>query len=145
MQKEGFDFTETYARLTTVWTLLAAVDHKDYIIQQMNVKSAFLRGSVEENVYTEMPVGFANAVKIAKLNKASCGLKQAPYCWNKKKENLAKSENDPCLYIKFISNKAVLYQLLNIDGIILVSNDQDTILEPNRDFNNNLRCRILET
>lgn len=133
MQKKGFDFDETYApvaRLTTVRTILAVSSYKRYQIQQLDVKSAFLQGKVNENIYMTVPDGFDDAGKVCKLNKALYGLKQAPYCWNKefdeftKREGLIKSAYDPCLYI----NKTdVLYLLLYVDDILIISDNGSKI------------------
>ncbi|GJQ68752.1 form3 [Trypoxylus dichotomus] len=79
MQREGFDLNETYApvaRLKTVRTLLAVANFKNLDIQQMDVKSAFLHGKVEENIYMNVPDGFEDSYgRVCKLNKALYGLK----------------------------------------------------------------------
>jgi hypothetical protein len=60
-QVEGLDFEETYApvaRLEAIQMLLAYATHHDFKLYQMNVKSAFLNGPIQELVYVEQPPGF---------------------------------------------------------------------------------------
>jgi hypothetical protein len=83
-QKSGIDYNETFApvaRLDTIRTLIALATQKGWKLFQLDVKSAFLNGVLEEDVYVEQPEGFEvkNAGhKIYKLRKALYGLKQAP-------------------------------------------------------------------
>lgn len=135
MQREGFDFEETYApvaRLVTVRTLLAVANFKNLEIQQMDVKSAFLHGKINEDIYMNIPEGFVNDGRVCKLNKALYGLKQAPYCWNKRfdefvrSERFTKSNNDPCLYIR-INENITTYLLLYVDDILIVSSNMQEI------------------
>ena len=60
-QVEGLDFEETYApvaRLEAIRMLLAIAAHHDFKLYQMDVKSAFLNGPIQELVYVEQPPGF---------------------------------------------------------------------------------------
>ncbi|KAH9767789.1 hypothetical protein KPL71_011399 [Citrus sinensis] len=83
-QEEGIDFDETFApvaRLESIRMLLAYACHKDFILYQMDVKSAFLNGYIMEEVYVKQPPGFENEKfpdHVYKLSKALYGLKQAP-------------------------------------------------------------------
>ncbi|WVZ90271.1 LOW QUALITY PROTEIN: hypothetical protein U9M48_036585 [Paspalum notatum var. saurae] len=86
-QKEGIDYEETFAlvaRLETIRILLAFAASKGFKLQQMDVKSAFLNGFIEEEVYVRQPPGFESARfpnRVYKLRKALYGLKQAPRVW----------------------------------------------------------------
>ncbi|KAH9657810.1 Integrase catalytic domain-containing protein [Citrus sinensis] len=83
-QEEGIDFDETFApvaRLESIRMLLAFACHKDFILFQMDVKSAFLNGYIMEEVYVKQPPNFENekfSNHVYKLSKALYGLKQAP-------------------------------------------------------------------
>ncbi|GJU94468.1 retrovirus-related pol polyprotein from transposon TNT 1-94 [Tanacetum coccineum] len=83
-QQEGIDFDETYApvaRLESIRILLAYVCALDFKLFQMDVKSAFLNGFINEEVYVAQPPGFIDFEKpdhVYKLKKALYGLKQAP-------------------------------------------------------------------
>ena len=82
-QVEGIDFDETFApvaRLEAIHILLTYANHHDITLCQMDVKSAFLNGKLEEEVYVAQPPGFEdpkNPDKVFRLNKALDGLKQA--------------------------------------------------------------------
>nr|GEZ50781.1 hypothetical protein [Tanacetum cinerariifolium] len=83
-QEEGIDFEESFApvaRMEAIRIFLAYVAHKSFIMFQMDVKSAFLHGSLKEDVHVCQPEGFIDAdqpIHVYKLKKALYGLKQAP-------------------------------------------------------------------
>jgi hypothetical protein len=83
-QKEGVDFEETFApmdRIEAIRMLLAYAVSKGFKLYQMDVKSAFMNGYIEEEVYVRQPSGFENPKypnHVYKLHKALYGLKQAP-------------------------------------------------------------------
>ena len=86
-QKEGIDFEETFApvaRLEAIRIFLAFAASKGFKVFQMDVKSAFLNGFIEKEVYVKQPLGFENPKlpnRVYKLQKALYGLKQAPRAW----------------------------------------------------------------
>jgi hypothetical protein len=86
-QKEGIDYEETFApvaRLESIRILLAFSVAKGFKLHQMDVKSAFLNGVLEEEVYVRKPPGFESEKyphRVYKLRKALYGLKQAPRAW----------------------------------------------------------------
>ena len=79
-QVEGLDFEETYApvvRFEAIRMLLAFVAHHDFKLYQMDVKSAFLNGPIQELVYVEQPPGFEDSKfpdHVYKLQRHSMGL-----------------------------------------------------------------------
>nr|GEV77462.1 retrovirus-related Pol polyprotein from transposon TNT 1-94 [Tanacetum cinerariifolium] len=86
-QQEGINYDETYApvaRLESIRILLAYAHDLDFKLFQMNVKSAFLNGFINEEVYVTQPLGFIDFEKpdhVYKLMKDLYGLKQAPKAW----------------------------------------------------------------
>ncbi|GJX62126.1 retrovirus-related pol polyprotein from transposon TNT 1-94 [Tanacetum coccineum] len=86
-QQEGIDFDETYAlvaRLESIKILLAYACAHDFKLYQMEVKSDFLNGFINEDVFVTQPLGFIDFEKpnhVFKLKKAFYGLKQAPKAW----------------------------------------------------------------
>ena len=80
-QVEGLDFEETYApvaRVEAIRMLLAYAAHHNFKLYQMDVKSAFLNGSIQELIYVEQPPGFEDHKfpnHVYKLQKALYGLK----------------------------------------------------------------------
>src|SRR3954465_3659428 len=89
-QKEGEDFFDTYspvARLTTIRVLLSLAASHGLLVRQMDVKTAFLNGELDEKIYMEQPDGFVldgQEGKVCKLLKSLYGLKQAPKQWHEK-------------------------------------------------------------
>nr|GEU73454.1 hypothetical protein [Tanacetum cinerariifolium] len=83
-QEEGIDFKESFApvaRMEAIRIFLAYVAHKSFFVFQMDVKTAFLHGSLKEDVYVCQPEGFIDddhPIHVYKLKKSLYGLKQAP-------------------------------------------------------------------
>lgn len=90
VQQEGVDFEEVFApvaRMESVRMLLAVAAREGWLVHHMDVKSAFLNGELQEEVYVRQPPGFVAAGhegKVLKLQKALYGLRQAPRAWNTK-------------------------------------------------------------
>nr|GFB30798.1 retrovirus-related Pol polyprotein from transposon TNT 1-94 [Tanacetum cinerariifolium] len=86
-QKEGIDFKESFApvaMMEAIRIFLAYYAPKSFTVFQMNVKTAFLHGSLKEDVYVCQPEGFIDAnhpSHVYKLKKALYELKQAPRAW----------------------------------------------------------------
>ena len=86
-QVEGIDYGETFAPvalLESIRMLLAYASHHDFKLQQMDVKSAFLNGPLNELVYVKQSPGFEDPKfpnHVYQLDKALYGLKQAPGAW----------------------------------------------------------------
>lgn len=84
-QQEGRDYHDTFASVVkpmsykAIFALAAAMD---WDLEQMDVKTAFLYGNVQEDIYVQQPDGFnKDSSKVCKLNKALYGLKQSPRIW----------------------------------------------------------------
>nr|GEU69649.1 hypothetical protein [Tanacetum cinerariifolium] len=91
-QEDGVDYDEVFApvaRIEAIRLFLAYASFKDFIVYQMDVKSAFLYGRIEEEVYVCQPSGFEDLEftdKVYKVEKALYGLHQAPRAWSTRKE-----------------------------------------------------------
>ncbi|GJU70202.1 putative ribonuclease H-like domain-containing protein [Tanacetum coccineum] len=88
-QEEGIDYDEVFApvaRIEAIRLFLAYASFKDFVMYQMDVKSAFLYGKIEEEVYVCQPPGFEDPDipdRVYKVDKTLYGLHQAPRAWNK--------------------------------------------------------------
>nr|GEV05057.1 hypothetical protein [Tanacetum cinerariifolium] len=88
LEQEGIDIEESFAlvaRMEAIRIFLAYATHKGFTVYQMDVKTAFLHGSLKEDVYVCQPEGFIDADHLShvyKLKKALYGLKQAPRAWS---------------------------------------------------------------
>lgn len=89
-QKEGEDYEETFApiaKYTSIRTIISLASVMGWRLHQMDVKTIFLNGVIEEEVYIEQPQGFVIHRKeshVCKLKKALYKLKQAPTAWYSK-------------------------------------------------------------
>jgi hypothetical protein len=86
-QTYGIDYDETFApvaKMSTVRTLISCAANYDWPLYQLDVKNAFLHGYLQEEVYMEIPPGFATDQtkgKVLKLEKSLYGLKPSPRAW----------------------------------------------------------------
>ena len=133
-QVEGIDFEETcahVARMESIKMILAYACSKRIKLYQMDVKSAFLNGELEEEVYIEQPEGFVMSEDkdfVCKLKKALYGLKQAPRAWYARldkylqQQKFRKGNADSTLYIKVEQNSMTIVEVY-VDDIIFGSDD----------------------
>nr|GEX58702.1 hypothetical protein [Tanacetum cinerariifolium]GEY16046.1 hypothetical protein [Tanacetum cinerariifolium] len=86
-QQEGIDYDEMFApvaQIEAIHLFLAYIAHKNFIVFQMDVKTAFLNGILKEDVYVGQPSGFVSKQytdHVYALDRALYGLKQAPRAW----------------------------------------------------------------
>ena len=139
-QKEGIDYNETFApvaKMTSIRTLLALAAIEDLEVHQMDVKTAFLNGDLEEEIYMDQPEGYASKGQeslVCKLSKTLYGLKQSPRAWYKKideyfaSQGLKKSHADPNIYVLRITNGFIIIALY-VDDLIIVCNNTELLLK----------------
>ena len=131
-QEEGIDFEESFApvaRLEAVRIFLAYAAHKNITVYQMDIKTAFLNGTLKEEVYVSQPEGFVDKEHpdyVYKLKKAIYGLKQAPRAWYDElssfllNNNFTKGTVDDTLFIKKFKDDILIVQIY-VDDIIFGS------------------------
>ena len=134
-QVAGVDFEEVYAptsKQTSLRALLAVVAEENLELHQLDVKTAFLNGELEETVYMKQPPGYEEGgPRVAcRLQKAIYGLRQAPRAWHTKlKKELeamgfVASAADPALWVK--SGKAgVVYLLVYVDDMLIATKSKE--------------------
>ncbi|GJY97242.1 putative RNA-directed DNA polymerase [Tanacetum coccineum] len=139
-QTYGVDYEETFspvADIRAIRILIAIAAFYDYEIWQMDVKTAFLNGFLEEEIYMEQPEGFIDPNhprKVCKLQRSIYGLKQASRSWNKrfdeeiKKFGFHQNLDEPCVYQK-ASGSNVIFLILYVDDIILMGNHIPSLQE----------------
>ncbi|KAL0416370.1 UNVERIFIED_CONTAM: Transposon Ty2-B Gag-Pol polyprotein [Sesamum latifolium] len=114
----------------SIWILLAVAAWYDHEIWQMDVKTAFLNGFVEEEIFMDQPEGFTTVgeeQKVCRLRRSIYGLKQLPEAGTHRFDvirgyDFIKNDCDPCIYKK-ISGSSVAYLVLYVDDILLIGND----------------------
>ncbi|GJY59896.1 putative ribonuclease H-like domain-containing protein [Tanacetum coccineum] len=135
-QEEGIDYEEVFApmaRIKAIRLFLAYASFMGFLIYQMDVKSAFLYGTIEEEVYVTQPPGFKDPDhldKVYKVVKALYGLHQAPRAWYKTLANyllgnmFKRGKIDQTLFIKKQKGDIFLVQVY-VDGIIFESTNKE--------------------
>nr|GEW49453.1 hypothetical protein [Tanacetum cinerariifolium] len=137
MQKEeGIDYEEVFApvgRIEAIRLFLAYASFMGFMVYQMDVKSAFLYGTIEEEVYVCQPPGFKDPdhpAKVYKVVKALYGLHQAPRAWYETLANyllengFQRGKIDQTLFIKTQKGDILLVQIY-VDDIIFGATNKD--------------------
>ncbi|GKB98390.1 putative ribonuclease H-like domain-containing protein [Tanacetum coccineum] len=131
-QEEGIDYDEVFApvaRIEAIRLFLAYASFKDFVVYQMDVKSAFLYGKIEEEVYVCQPLGFEDPEfpdRVYKVEKALHGLHQAPRAWYETLSDylldngFQRGQIDKTLFIKRVKSDILLVQVY-VDDIIFGS------------------------
>eukprot|EP00794_Sanderia_malayensis_P002050 gene2050-biopygen1853 len=137
-QKAGIDYEETFSpvvRYTSIRTLLAVVNQLDLDLHQMDVSTAFLNGTLSEDIYMSQPEGYiqeGNESLVCKLNKSIYGLKQASRCWYDtldqylKKSGYKQCKADSCIYLKRVGTQYT-YIAVYVDDLLIASNDNNML------------------
>ncbi|KAI4357505.1 hypothetical protein L6164_001448 [Bauhinia variegata] len=140
-QKPSIDYFEVFApvaRLDTICMIISLSAQSNWKIYQMDVKSAFLNGTLEEEVYVEQPTGYevkGKEDKVYKLKKALYGLKQAPRAWYKRidsyfiEHGFERCHFEHTLYVKFVEPGAILIVCLYVDDLIFTGSNSKMIEE----------------
>ena len=132
-QKEGIGYKEIFApvvRYDSVRIILAIASMRKMHLWQFDVKTAFLYGRVEEDLYMEQPLGYSDGTNnVCKLHRSLYGLKQASRCWNErfvlfvKSLDFKVSKQDSCVFIK-LQGKNLTILAIYVDDGLLVSTDE---------------------
>ncbi|EOY19086.1 Cysteine-rich RLK (RECEPTOR-like protein kinase) 8, putative [Theobroma cacao] len=134
-QEERIDYVETFApvaRIEAIRLLLAFACFMNFKLYQMDVKSAFLNGFIQEEVYVEQPPGFEDFEKpdhVLKLHKALYELKQAPRAWYERlskflvEKGYVRGNIDTTLFIKKYLNDLIVFQIYVDDIVFCVTNE----------------------
>nr|GEV11550.1 retrotransposon protein, putative, unclassified [Tanacetum cinerariifolium] len=149
-QEEGIDFEESFAsvaRMEAIRIFLVYAAHKSFTVFQMDVKTAFLHGSLKEDVYVCQPKGFIDAdypSHVYKLKKALYGLKQAPRsCVEQSRETVEQHpvnfEETRALYDSLYQNLAIEVEKVNSVNRKLKETNADLTTELAR-FKNQEKC-----
>lgn len=134
-----YDIKETctpVSRLPVVRSVLAIINKYKLFACQLDVKTAFLNGLLNEEVYMEIPEGVdldeaSKQTKVCKLEKALYGLKISPKKWNRlftdeRKFGLENDLHEPCLFTWRKEGK-FLVLVLYVDDMLIASNDKDNL------------------
>lgn len=138
-QKAGIDFHEIFSpmvKIVSIRIVLALVAFLDLELQQLDVKTAFLHGDLDEEIYMEQLEGFVhhrNEKFVCRLKKSLSGLKESPRQWYKKfdsfmfSQKYVRSEYDHCVYVKQLNNGIFVILVLYVDDMLLASKSIEEI------------------
>jgi hypothetical protein len=146
-QQEGIDYDEVFApvsKYATLRTLLAKVASEDLELQLVDIKTAFLQGNLDEDIWVTQPPGYelGESHLACKLKKALYGLKQAPRCWHQRlhrelqEMGFKVSDADPGLYVTRKPSKTPVYVLVYVDDLALASKSKEMVRK--------VKARLLE-
>ncbi|KAK1680872.1 hypothetical protein QYE76_041720 [Lolium multiflorum] len=138
VQEQGVDFEEVFApvaRMESVRLIIALAAQESWKLHHMDVKSAFLNGELEEEVYVKQPPGFVKRGeehKVLKLHKALYGLRQAPRAWNIKLDRalislgFEKSPLEHAMYKRGQGRDRLLVGIY-VDDLLITGADEEEI------------------
>ena len=127
----GMDYDETYApvfKFTSLRTILTIGAIFNLEIHQMDVKTAFLNGDIDTEIYIEPPQGYRQKPdQVCKLRKGLYGLKQSPRLWNKRindyltDNQFKRCVSDPCIYYRHYAEKDFDLLSIWVDDIVIIA------------------------
>jgi hypothetical protein len=133
-QCPGYDYQETYSPVVcmeTIRVILAMAAIKDLKIQQMDVKGAYLNGTLKEVVYMQQPDGYADEMdQVCRLVKTIYGLKQSGCEWNKeldtklKKHNFVQLKSNPCTYTRKTGDESEIITVWVDNFLLFATSDK---------------------
>lgn len=138
-QREGVDYNEIFSpvvRHTSIRVLLAMVAHQDLELEQLDVKTAFLHGELDEEIYMTQPDGFQVPGKedyVCRLKKSLYGLKQSRRQWYKRFDSYMielgynRSEYDCCVYHNKLGDGSFIYLVRYVDDMLIVAKAKSDI------------------
>ena len=140
-QCKGIDYEEIFSpivKMTSIRTVLVMAMQQDLEIEQMDVKTAFLHGTLEEEIYMEQPEGFAQTGwkdLVCHLWKSLYVLKKAPRQWYLRFDTTIREMGykrcieDHCVYIHAVGTEEFIALLLYVDDMLIVGKKKDLIAE----------------
>ncbi|GJU91162.1 retrovirus-related pol polyprotein from transposon TNT 1-94 [Tanacetum coccineum] len=140
-QREGIEFNEVFSpivRHTSIRLLLSIVALQNLELEQLDVKTTFLHGHLEEEIYVEQPEGFEVPGKedhVCRLKKSLYGIKQSLRQWYKRFDSFMighgydRCSYDECVYILKFPDGSFLYLVLYVDDMLIAAPDKDHIRE----------------
>ena len=132
-QRHGINYDEVFSpvvRHTSIRVVLSLVAHQNLELEQLDVKTAFLHGNLEEEIFMEQLEGFKKPGTdnlVCRLKKSLYGLKQSPRQWYKRFDSYKIQigytccEYDCCVYVKMLDDGSYIFLLLHVDDMLITA------------------------
>nr|GEZ73733.1 retrotransposon protein, putative, Ty1-copia subclass [Tanacetum cinerariifolium] len=127
-QKAGIDYNEVFSPVvqhTSIRVILTLTACKDFELEQLDVKTEFLHGNLEEVIYMRQPPRYEQGNKVCLLKKSLYGLKQSPRQWYRRfdeymlSNGFKRSSYDICVYYRSYAPGEYIYLLLYVDDMLI--------------------------
>ena len=156
-QRKGIDFEEIFSlvvKVSSIRVVLGLATSLDLEMEQLDVKTAFLHGDLEEELYMEQPEGFEVVGKenlVCRLKKGLYGFKQAPRQWYKRfdsfmvEHNFKKTLTDHCVFVKKYASGDFIILLLYVDDMLIIGYDPKSIIALNKALSKSFAIKDLRS
>jgi hypothetical protein len=153
-QVEGIDFGEIFspiAKLTSIIFLLYVAATFYFEVEQMDVKTTFIHGDLEEEIYMKQPKGYVvkgNKELVCKLKKSLYGLKQSPRMWYQKFDTymlglgFKRRKEDHYVHFRLIGDH-LIYLVLYVDDMLLIGRNKEIIQDVKTHFSSKFDMKDL--
>ncbi|CAI5943286.1 unnamed protein product [Closterium sp. NIES-64] len=134
-QRQGVDYFQTFSptrKMTILWVLLHVAAHRDYELHSLDFRTAFLQGSLHEEIWLRRPLGFTGTFPPStqwSLRRPVYGLRQAPREWHDTLRTtlaalgFAPSTADPSLFLRTDTSLPPFYILVYVDDLVFAIAD----------------------
>ncbi|CAI7846856.1 unnamed protein product [Closterium sp. NIES-53] len=138
-QRQGVDYIQTFfptPKMTTLWVLLHVAAQRDYDLHSLDFSTAFLQGSLHEEIWLRRPPGFTGSFPAdtqRSLRRPVYGLRQAPREWHNTLRTilaalgLAPSTADPSLFLRTDTSLPLFYVLVYDDDLVFATDDTEAL------------------
>lgn len=117
---------------TSIRIILDITTMKNLKLEQLDVKTAFLLGSLDEKIYMTQPEGFEHGYKsiVCLLKKSFYGLKDSPRQWYRRfdefmiKQGFSRSKHESCVNFSKLKDNSYIYLLIYVDNMLIAYNNQ---------------------
>ena len=145
-QKQGIDFDEIFSpvvKMCSIRVILGLTTIINLELEQLDIKTAFLHGDLDEDIFMEQPEDLKVKGKenmVCKLKKSLYGLKQGPRQWYKKFDSFMMSQEykrafaDPCVYVRRFLDEKFIILVLYVDDMLIVGQDANMIQKLKREL-----------
>ncbi|CAI7910951.1 unnamed protein product [Closterium sp. NIES-54] len=154
-QQQGVDFFQTFSptqKMTTLWVLLHVAAQRDYEIHSLDLSTAFLQGSLHEEIWLRRPPGFTGSFPAStqwSLRRPVYGLRQAPREWHDTLRTtlaalgFAPSTFDPSLFLRTDTTLPLFYVLVYVYDLVFATADTEALAHVKSELQKRHTCTDL--